>query len=162
VPLAETLDAFEALKAAGKIRHYGVSNFDLDDMEELAAAPGGKDVAVNQVLYNLTRRGIEHSLLPWQRTRGIPVMAYSPIEQGKLVRNKKLVAFARTHGMTPTQAGLAWLLAADDVIVIPKCSNRNRLQENIGALDVRLAPQQLAELDRLFPPPTEKLPLEML
>ena len=162
VPFAETLEAFVALQKAGKIHHFGVSNLDLADMQELESVPGGPAVATNQLLYNLARRGIEWDLLPWLRERRIPVMAYSPIEQAKLTLNPKLVDFARRHGMTPAQAGLAWLLAQDDVIVIPKTGRRDRLKENIGALDQRLTQAQLAELDRLFPPPTGPRPLEML
>ena len=162
VPFAETLEAFVALQTAGKIHHFGVSNLDLADMQELESVPGGPAVATNQLLYNLARRGIEWDLLPWLRERRIPIMAYSPIEQAKLTLNPKLVDFARRHGMTPAQAGLAWLLAQDDVIVIPKTGRRDRLKENIGALDRRLTQAQLAELDRLFPPPTGPSPLEML
>jgi len=162
VPLAETIEAFVALQKAGKIHHFGVSNLDLADMQELWSVPGGPAVATNQLLYNLSRRGIEWDLLPGLRERRIPVMAYSPIEQAQLTSNPKLVDFARRHGMTPAQAGLAWLLAHDDVIVIPKTGRRDRLKENIGALDHRLTQMQLAELDRLFPPPTGPRPLEML
>ena len=161
-PLAETIEAFEALQRAGKIRHYGISNFDLADMQELWSVPGGPAVASNQVLYNLARRGIEWDLLPWLRERRIPIMAYSPIEQAKLTLNPKLIDFARRHGMTPAQAGLAWLLAHDDVIVIPKTARCDRLKENIDALDHRLTQAQLAELDRLFPSPTGPRSLEML
>ena len=162
VPFAETLEAFVALQKAGKIHHFGVSNLDLADMQELVSVPGGPAVATNQLLYNLARRGIEWDLLPWLRERRIPVMAYSPIEQARLTLHPKLVDFAQRHGMTPAQASLAWLLAHDDVIVIPKTGHRDRLKENIGALDHRLTPAQLAELDRLFPPPTGPRPLEML
>jgi diketogulonate reductase-like aldo/keto reductase len=162
VPFAETLDALTALQAAGKIRHYGVSNLDLDDMRELSAAPGGAGVAVNQLLYNLTRRGIEWDLLPWLRERHIPVMAYSPLEQARLLKNPAFSAFSRAQGMTPTQAALAWLLDRDDVIVIPKTASRDRMRENAGALDFRLSAAQRAELDRLFPPPQGPIPLEML
>ena len=162
VPFAETLEAFVALQKSGKIHHFGVSNLDLADMQELESVPGGPAVATNQLLYNLARRSIEWDLLPWLRERRIPIMAYSPIEQAKLTLNPKLVDFARRHGMTPAQAGLAWLLAQDDVIVIPKTGRRDRLKENIGALDHRLAQAQLAELDRLFPPPIGPSPLEML
>ncbi len=162
VPLDETMEAFAALKQSGKIRHYGVSNLDLADMQELWRVPGGAAVATNQLLYNLTRRGIEWDLLPWLRERRVPVMAYSPIEQAKLARNKKLVDFAQRHGMTPVQAALAWLLAHDDVIAIPKTGRRERLRENVAALDYRLTAAQLAELDRLFPPPTGPRSLEML
>jgi len=162
VPLAETMAAFQALQEAGKIRHYGVSNLDLADLRELWSAPGGEAIATNQLLYNLTRRGIEFDLLPWLRQRRVPLMAYSPIEQARLLRNSGLAAFAKRHGMTPAQAALSWLLAKDDVIVIPKTGRRERLKENMGALEITLNPEQLAELDRLFPPPTASQPLQML
>ena len=162
VPFAETLEALMALQGAGKIRHYGVSNLDLAEMRELWEVPGGAKVATNQLLYNLARRGLEWDLLPWLRERRVPVMAYSPLEQARLVKNAKLADFAKQHGMTPAQAALAWLLASDDVIVIPKCSRRERLRENAGALDHRLTAGELAELDRLFPPPPGPRPLEML
>jgi diketogulonate reductase-like aldo/keto reductase len=162
VPLSETVEAFMAMQHSGKIRHYGVSNLDLADMQELWKVPGGSATVTDQVLYNLTRRGIEWDLLPQLRARGVPVMAYSPIEQGKLIRNRKLTDFAQRHGMTPATAALAWLLASDDVIVIPKTSNRERLRENVAALNVRLTTAQLAELDHLFPPPKGPRPLEML
>lgn len=162
VPLAETMEAFMALQRAGKIRYYGVSNLDLADMQELWSVPEGSAVQTDQLLYNLTRRGIEWDLLPWLRDHGIPVMAYSPIEQARLLRNAKLADFAKAYGMTPAQAALAWLLANDDVIVIPRTGRRERLRENIAALDFRLSAEQLAELDRLFPPPTGPRSLEML
>mgnify|MGYP000703986882 CR=1 FL=1 len=161
-PIAETVEAFETLKSQGKIRGWGVSNFDVEDMQELVSVANGKNVATNQVLYNLSRRGVEFSLLPWQRERGISTMAYSPIEQAKLTLNPKLIDFARRHSITPAQTSLAWLLAQDDVIVIPKTARRDRLKENIGALDHHLTPAQLDELDQLFPPPTGPRPLEML
>ncbi len=162
VPLSETMEVFMALQQAGKIRYYGVSNLDIKDMQELWTVPGGSAVATNQLLYNLARRGIEWDLLPWFRERHVPVMAYSPIEQAKLAFDRKLANFARKYGMTPAQLALAWLLASDDVIVIPKTSRRERLKENLGALDHKLTVTQLAELDRLFPPPTRSQPLEML
>lgn len=162
VPLEETLAGFEALVEGGKIRYWGVSNFDVEDMEDLIALPGGSAVATNQVLYNLSRRGIEAGLLPWQRAHRIPIMAYSPIEQARLVRDTKLVDFARRHGMTPAQAALAWLLAQDDIIVIPKTGRRDRMRDNAGVLAHPLTPAQLAELDNLFPPPVHSHPLEML
>lgn len=162
VPLAETMEAFMALKRAGKIRHYGVSNLDLADMQELWSVPRGSATQTDQVLYNLARRESEWDLLPWLRERHIPIMAYSPIEQGKIARNTKLKNFAETHGMTPAQAALAWLLANDDIIVIPKTGRRERLKENLGALDHLLTKMELAELDRLFPPPSGPHPLEML
>lgn len=156
VPLAETLRAFMRLKKAGKIRHYGVSNFDLKDMQALWKLPGGDAVAVNQLLYNLTRRGIEWDLQSWLRERQLPLMAYSPIEQGRLAR------FAERHAMTPTQAALAWLFAREDVIVIPKTGRRERLRENLGALEHALDAAQLAELGRRFPPPAGPSSLEMI
>ena len=162
VPFAETIGAFEALKQAGKIRHYGVSNLDLADMKEWWRLPGGQACAANQLLFNLARRGIEYDLLPWLRERKVPVMAYSPIEQARLLEERGLVRFAKAHGMTPAQAALAWLLAKEGVIVIPKTGRRERLKENFGALDLRLDAAQLAELDRLFPPPAKSSPLEML
>jgi diketogulonate reductase-like aldo/keto reductase len=162
IAFGETLEAFMALQKAGKIRHYGVSNLDLDDMKEWTSLPGGGAVAANQLLYNLTRRGIEWDLLSWMREKRIPVMAYSPIEQARLARNPKLKDFAKRHGMTPAQAALAWLLAKDDVIAIPKTSHRERVRENCGALEHKLSAEHLAELDKLFPPPTAPVPLEML
>ncbi len=162
IPFSETMEAFESLGKAGKIRSHGVSNLDLDDMRQWLLTKGGEAVATNQLLYNLTRRGIEWDLLPWMRGHRIPVMAYSPIEQARLVRNPKLADFARRHAMTPAQAALAWLLAKDDVIAIPKTGHRERVRENFGALEHTLSADQLAELDRLFPPPKAPVPLEML
>lgn len=162
VPLDETMQALEALQSAGKIRHYGVSNLDLGDMQALWAIPGGRGVQTDQLLYNLTRRGIEWDLLPWLRERHIPVMAYSPLEQARLMRNLKLAKFAASCGMTAAQAALAWLLRNDDVIVVPKSSSETRLKENLGALRVTLTREQLDELDRIFPPPGGARPLEML
>lgn len=161
VPFAETLAAFAELKAAGKIRHYGVSNLDLADMNEWWLA-GGAETACNQLLYNLTRRGIEFDLLPWLRERRIPVMAYSPLEQARLLAHAGLRRFCTRHGMTPAQAALAWLLAQDQVIVIPKSASVARVQENLSAATIRLDAAQRAELDALFPAPTRARPLEML
>lgn len=162
VPLAETVEAFEALRAAGRIRHWGVSNFDADGMAALWRAPGGSAAQVNQVLYHLAERGTEWDLQPWMRERRMPLMAYSPFDQGRLLRKRALTGFAREHGMTPSQAALAWLLAHDDVIAIPKTGSRARVEENAGALAHRLTAAQLAELDRLFPPPSGPTPLAML
>jgi diketogulonate reductase-like aldo/keto reductase len=162
VPLEETVQGLQALQREGKIRHYGVSNLDLSDMEELWEVPGGDAVAVNQLLYNLSRRGIEWDLLPWLRERRVPVMAYSPIEQARLLRHPKLVGFARDCGMTPPQVALAWLLARDDIIAIPKTGHRERLKENVGALSHTLTAEQLAALDDIFPPPKGPRALEML
>ena len=162
IPFDETLEAFAALEKAGKIRHHGVSNLDLDDMEEWLAASGGKNVQTDQLLYNLTRRGIEFDLLPRLREAHVPVMAYSPIEQARLVSNRKLVKFVGSHGLTPTQVALAWLLARDNVIAIPKAAKSEHVRENASALEVKLSAHQMAELDALFPQPKRRTPLEML
>jgi len=162
VPFAETVEGFMALKQAGKILDYGVSNLDLADMKALWQAPGGPEAATNQLLYNLTCRGIEWDLLPWLRERGVPVMAYSPLDQGRILRDARLNAFAKANGATPAQIALAWLLAQDGVISIPKTSDRRRLKENVDALKHPLSPAQLAELNRMFPPPSKPQPLEML
>ena len=161
-PLAETVAAFETLKAQGKIRAWGVSNFDVDAMQELVAVANGNNVATNQVLYNLSRRGIEFDLLPWQRDRGMPTMAYSPIEQAQLLASSKLKAIASDIGATAAQLAIAWLLTQPDVIVIPKTSHIARLQENLGALDLKLDAATLAALDAAFPPPRKRSPLAML
>jgi aldehyde reductase len=162
VPLQETVEAFEALRAAGKIRHWGVSNFDAEAMAELWDTPGGSAAQTNQVLYHLAERGTEWDLQPWMRRQRMPLMAYSPFDQGRLLRKRALVAFAREHGMTPSQAALAWLLAHDDVIAIPKTGSRARVEENAGALAHRLSEAQLHELDRISPPPSGPAPLAML
>lgn len=161
VPLGETVRAMEALQAAGKIRHWGVSNLDVDDMEELVAA-GGSACTVNQLLYNLTRRGPEHSLLPWLAAHDIPVMAYSPVEQGRLLTNATLRQVAETVGATPVQVALAWAMRRDDVIAIPKAGTAAHVRENRAAADLLLSEDDLARLDAAFPPPTARRPLEML
>ena len=135
---------------------------DAADMQELWGVAGGPATATNQVLYNLVRRNAEPELVPWCRKRRVPLMAYSPIEQSRLAHNPKLAEFAAGHGLTPTQAALAWLLAKDDVIVIPKTGRRDRLRENMAALERPLNAAQLAELDRLFPAPTGPQTLEMI
>ncbi len=162
VPLAETVEAFEALKAAGKIRHWGVSNFDADDMEELAGIKAGGAVQTNQVLYNLTRRGIEYDLLPWCRARGVPIMAYSPVEQGRLAGEKRLASIAERYGVSQARLALAWVLRQDGVIAIPKAVKPEHVRDNRAALDLRLAPEDLEALDRLFAPPSRKQPLQMI
>lgn len=162
VPLEETVAAFDRLQRDGHIRSWGVSNLDTSEMQELWGLTGGRGVQTNQVLYNLTRRGVEWDLLPWLRERGVPLMAYSPIEQGRLARHRALAGFAKRHDMTPVQAALAWLLAKDDVIAIPKTSSPARLAQNILALSHPLRAAALAELDQLFPPPHGPAPLEML
>lgn len=161
-PLEETLGAFEELRRAGLIRSWGVSNFDTADMDELAALPGGGAVATNQVLYNLTRRGIEYDLLPWCRERGVPVMAYSPVEQGRLLGHRVLGQVAREHGATPAQVALAWVLRREGVVAIPKAGTAAHVRENRAALDLRLSAENLVTLDRAFPAPTRPAPLEVL
>jgi len=163
VPLAETVKAFEALKRAGKIRRWGVSNFDTDDMEELAAVADDRACAVNQVLYNPEHRGIEFDLMPWQRKRGIPVMAYSPLGQaGRLLRSPALAEVAGRHDATPAQIALAWALRDGDVIAIPKAGSRRHAEENAQAADIALTPEDLAAIDTAFPPPRRKAPLAMI
>ena len=162
VPLAETLAAFQALRDAGTIRHYGVSNFDVADMEELQSLAGGDATTSNQVLYNLARRGIEWDLLPWCRERKVAIMAYSPIEQGRLLGKRRLVALAKARGVSPAQIALAWLLQQDGVIVIPKAAQSGHLRENRAALDLELTPAELAALDEAFPRPQGRTPLAML
>lgn len=161
-PLAETVAAFEALKKAGKIGAWGVSNFDVDDMEELLAVPGGKNVAANQVLYNLSRRGIEYDLLPWCQKRGVAIMAYSPLDEGRLLRNPDLVHIAKAHQATPAQIALAFLKTRPGVISIPKTGSATRARENRDAMDIHLTPENLAALDNAFPPPKRKRSLEMI
>ncbi|CAN7666229.1 aldo/keto reductase [Aminobacter sp. LjRoot7] len=162
VPLSETIAVFEELRQSGKIRHWGVSNFDADDMEELNRLSRGSACQSNQVLYNLTRRGIEFDLVPWSRERGMPVMAYSPVEQGALASNKGLVNIAARHDATAAQIALAWVLAQTGVIAIPKATRLEHVRQNAAARDIRLTTEDLAELDRLFPPPSRKRPLEMI
>lgn len=161
-PLEDTVAAFEALRAAGKIGAWGVSNFDVADMEELLALPGGENCAVNQVLYNLSRRGIEHDLLPWCQAHAIPVMAYSPIEQGRLVHHPELIRVAKAYQATPAQVALAFLLERDGVIAIPKSANMARVRENRDAVDLDISDEDWSALDAAFPPPARKTPLEML
>ncbi|MFG3098015.1 aldo/keto reductase [Streptomyces sp. NPDC048202] len=160
-PLEETLAGFTDLMEAGKIRYWGVSNLDLAEMVELTALPGGDAVATDQVLYNLSRRGIEWDLLPWCREAGVPVMAYSPIEQGRLLKARALAAVARTLGATPTQVALAWVLA-QGVAAIPRSGSPDHVRENHGAVDLHLPAEALDALDAAFPPPTGPTPLEML
>ncbi|HEX2910617.1 MAG TPA: aldo/keto reductase [Chloroflexia bacterium] len=161
-PLTETLEAFETLQKAGKIRNWGVSNFDPSDMEELFRLAGGEKVATNQVLYNLTRRGIEYDLLPWCQERNVPVMAYSPVEQGRLLDHPELQRVAARHSSTPAQVALAWVLRQQQVIAIPKAGSLAHVRDNRAALDLSLTDDDLAALDRAFPPPSGPVPLEML
>ncbi|WP_076592906.1 aldo/keto reductase [Herminiimonas arsenitoxidans] len=161
-PFAETIAAFEALQDAGKIRHWGVSNMDVDDMEEIARAAGGDAISTNQVLYNLMRRGIEYDLLPQAQARGLPLMAYSPIEQGRLTEYPEVQDIADKHGVTPAQVALAWVLRKEGVIAIPKASTLKHVRENRAALDLQLTAEDLAELDEVFPPPDGPESLEMI
>jgi len=161
-PLQHTLEAFIQLQREGKIRHWGVSNFDTDDMEELVGLPGGEACATNQVLYNLKRRRIEYDLVPFCRARNIPIMAYSPIEQGRLLGVAALKEVAQRHGATTAQVALAWLLGEPATIVIPKATNPAHVRENFAALDLRLTDDDRAIIDRAFPPPNKKYALEML
>jgi diketogulonate reductase-like aldo/keto reductase len=161
VPLGETAEAMEALKAAGKIRHWGVSNLDTNDMAELVGE-GGSACATDQILYNLTRRGPEHDLLPWLSARGIPAMAYSPVEQGRLIGNRALADVAGLTGATPAQVALAWTMRHDGVISIPKAGSIEHVKENRAAADLVLTEADLAALDTAFPRPLGRVPLEML
>lgn len=161
-PLAETVAGFEDLRRAGRIGAWGVSNFDTDDMEELVEVPDGQNCAANQVLYNLSRRGIEYDLLPWCQQRGIPVMAYSPIEQGRLVKSGELIRIAKAYQATPAQVALAFLLERDGVIAIPKSASPDRTAENAEAVDLDISDEDWATLDATFPPPQRKQPLEMI
>jgi diketogulonate reductase-like aldo/keto reductase len=159
--LEETFEAFHRLREAGKIADFGVSNFDRGDMEDAARLDKGL-TGSNQVLYCLSRRGPEFDLLPLMRQRSIPLMAYSPLDQGGLPRKPALKKLADEVGCTPAQLALAWVLAQPGVVTIPKSSSRERVKENFGALEVKLSPKILADLDRAFPPPKGKQALEML
>lgn len=161
VPLAEVVEGMEALIAAGKVRRWGVSNFDTSDMHDLARA-GGEGCAVNQILYNLTERGPEFDLMPWLRSQRICAMAYSPLGQGRLPRSRALDAVAERHGVSPYAIALAWVLRDPTVIAIPKAADLAHVQANREALDVRLTRDDLAALDEGFPPPSRKTRLSML
>ena len=156
------MEGFQRLERDGKIRHYGVSNFDRGDMEEWVALRGEETVAADQVLYNLSRRGPEWDLVPWCREHGVAVMAYTPLGQGSMLGNRGLAEIARRRGKTPAQIALAWLLRQEGTIVIPKASRAAHVRENRGALDVELTEDDLVALDRAFPPPKGRSPLGML
>lgn len=162
VPLAETLEALQVLKQAGKIRDYGVSNFDVDDLESANTLSLGTGIATNQVLYNLLRRGIEWDLLPWCLQHQIPIMAYSPVEQGSLMHHQGLLAIAQHRGVSPAQIAIAWLLHQENVIVIPKSSSIIHLEQNRAALNIQLTTEELYLLDTAFPPPSRRVPLQIL
>jgi diketogulonate reductase-like aldo/keto reductase len=162
VPLAETLEGFQRLERDGKIRYHGVSNFDRADMAEWAALQGGDTVAANQVLYNLSRRGPEWDLVPWCREHRVAIMAYTPLGQGRMLGTPVLAEIGRRRNATAAQIALAWLLHQEETIVIPKASRAEHVRENQGALDVALTEEDLAALDRAFPPPGGKTRLGML
>ena len=162
IPLVETIAGFAELKLHGMIRYWGVSNFDIDDMIELSSVPGGDEVQTNQILYNLTRRGPEYALLPWLVQHGIPSMAYSPIEQGRLLEYSALQPIAQRHDATPAQIALAWVLQHDGVTAIPRARTLTHVRQNAAARDVELTHSDLRDLDRAFPPPTRPRPLEVL
>jgi diketogulonate reductase-like aldo/keto reductase len=162
VPLKETLAGFDDLLAAKKIRYAGVSNFDVDDMTELARLKNGLErIVTNEVLYNLERRGIEWDLLPWMRKRHRPAIAYSPVEEGLLTGSHPVLKrVADRHDATPAQIALAWVIRQDGVIAIPKAADQKHVRENRGAADIKLTKRDLSELDESFPPPDGKKPLE--
>ena len=164
VPLDETLEAFTTLRDRGSIRHYGVSNFDVDDLEEARALEGGTGVAANQVLYNLEQRGVEWALLPWSRKHSIPLMAYSPLgsDSRRLRAHPVLKAMAARLGASPSRIALAWLLRQPDVVVIPKASSEAHVRDNHAALALELSAEELEKLDRSFPPPKRGAPLAMI
>jgi len=167
IPLAETVGAFEQVRSAGKIRHWGVSNFDLDDMKELFAIENGARCAANQVLYNLQQRQIEFDLLPLITSHSslftYPVMAYSPVGHGRgLLKNATLKKMAQRHDATSAQIALAWVLRQPGAIAIPKASNEKHVRDNARSIEIELTKQDLADLDREFPPPRSKDRLPML
>jgi diketogulonate reductase-like aldo/keto reductase len=164
VPLAETLEAFTTLRDRGSIRHFGVSNFDRADLVEAASLPGGTDIATNQVLYNLEHRGVEFDLMPWCRDRGMPLMSYSPLgsDSRRLRTHPVLKKVAARLGATPARLALAWLLREPDVVVIPKAASEAHVRDNHAALALALSVDDLAELDRTFPPPKGPTPLAMI
>jgi diketogulonate reductase-like aldo/keto reductase len=161
-PLEETLRGLARLVEQGKIRHYGLSNFDLEELEHAERLTGGPRVAANQVLYNIGRRGIERKLIPWCASKGIAVMAYSPLEQGRLRPDPELRRIASRHDASPAQVALAWTLRHDNVVSIPKAARRAHVLANAKAADLVLTEEDLADIDRAFPPPRADVPLETL
>lgn len=166
VPLADTLRAFHLLKKEGVILDYGVSNFDTHDMIEAMSLPGGDEIVTNQVLYNLLHRGIEWDLLPWCRRNDVTIMAYSPMghsraEQKQMFEHPQMKAIAERHNAKPSQIALAWLLQ-QETIAIPKAASHEHIQDNRAALDIRLTQTDLEDIDRAFPPPNRKIPLEVI
>jgi len=162
VPLPETVAGFEELGQAGLIGGWGVSNFDAPDLDELASVPGGARVQTDQVLYNLARRGPEYDLLPRCREAGMPLMAYSPVDHGRLLAHPAVRGMARAKAVTPAQLALAWVLRLPEVFAVVKASTPERVAENRAAMEISFSPAELEQLDRMFPPPSSKVPLEML
>jgi len=162
IPLGETVEAFERLRADGKIVRWGVSNFDTADMRELMNLPDGPRCTTNQVLYHLAERGIEWELLPWMRERRIPVMAYSPLGQGALLKKRTLGTIAKSLGATTAQVALRWVMRSPDVIAIPESANPEHVRANRDALSVVLDPATLQAIDAAFPPPTRATPLAVI
>jgi diketogulonate reductase-like aldo/keto reductase len=161
--LADTVDAFEKLRAVGKIKRWGVSNFDVDDMEELWSIENGTNCAANQVLYNLENREIESGLLEWSANNKVPIMAYSPVGHGRgLLESATLKKIAKRHDATTSQIALAWVLRQPGVIAIPKASNEKHVRDNAQSIEIKLTDEDLTDLDREFPPPKSKRPLPML
>ncbi len=160
-PLAATVAGFRRLQQRGLVRHWGVSNFDVDDLQELEGVAGGRACACNQVWFSVGERGPGFALLPWQRERRMPLMAYSPIDQGALAAHAALQPVADRHGATPAQVALAWVLAQPGVIAIPKAARSQHLRENWAAAALKLDDADLAAIDRAFPPPTRARPLAM-
>jgi diketogulonate reductase-like aldo/keto reductase len=162
VPLEETVAGFEALRQAGKIRHWGVSNFDTDDMDELMTVPGGDACATNQILYNVARRGPEYDLLPWLAAHDMPAMAYSPVDHARLPKRSALDDIADARGVSVFQVALAWVLQQSGVFAIPKAGSVEHVRDNQRALELRLDAGECAAIDAYFKPPRSKRPLEML
>jgi len=162
VPLAETVEAFESLVQAGLIGCWGVSNFDVPDLDELTSLPGGDRVQTDQVLYNLARRGPEDDLFPWCRATGMPLMAYSPVDHGRLIGHPAVRDMAAFKGVTVAQLAIAWVLRRPDVCAVAKASTRAHVIENRAALEIGFSQEELDQLDRIFPPPFAKVPLEVL
>ncbi len=162
VPVEETVAGFEALVSRGLIRSWGVSNFDVPDLDQLVGLPGGDRVQTDQVLYNLARRGPEYDLLPRGRAAGMPLMAYSPVDHGRLLEHPAVRDMAGAKGVTPAQLALAWVLRLPEVFAVVKASTPARVMENRAAIEIGFSPAELEQLDRMFPPPSSKVPLEML
>jgi diketogulonate reductase-like aldo/keto reductase len=162
VPLAETVEGFEALRRAGKIRHWGVSNFDTDDMDELMSVPGGEACVTNQILYNVARRGPEFDLLPWLAEHKMPAMAYSPVDHARLPKRSPLDDIAAARGLSVFQVALAWVLQQPGVFAIPKAGRVEHVHDNFRALELKLSADECAAIDTYFKPPRSKRSLEML